>query len=130
MPWDLQHYSAEPAPVTPSEIQESAIELSEFLNDTPINLINVDHVIPSAKLGFMYTVTIGRIISKDENGLITANLYTTNSMAVRMLETEIKAMGKKKRKQLKQISQNIDFINEVVRDPSNWKEPFNVREDN
>jgi hypothetical protein len=129
-PWDITGSSSE-VPKSSHEIQQSAMELGDFLSHSPIDLVRIESVLPSAKLGTMYSIYVGRVMENaGDNGENIAILHRTNSVSVELLKHSLELMSKRKRRKHKAVLKNLKIIEIIVGNAFNWGDPFNARADN
>ena len=122
-------------------IHNSTNELADFLSQAPIDSISVESVIPSTKIGIMYSLYVGRKIGVNDEGAPVFQMLRTNNASVEILQNalalnrqEDKGKKHKRRNSLKRmekvLDRNLKLIEEVISEPTYWKNPHNARIDN
>lgn len=117
------------------DIEEEAQELGEFLENGPINFININSVIPSLKFGVIYSATIGIIESTDRTRetVTIGDTFTFDNRTFDWLELETKTFtgeDKSDDEKIKSVRKNLFLIDQHILEPFNWPAPFNTRDDN
>jgi hypothetical protein len=124
-PWEVDPFKEEQILQSAPDLQEKTIELAQFLKGAPLDMIQINSVIPSTNFGLLLNLTLGKVISH-ESGANVMLIYNTEGTALSNLENNLNFMKKKKRKEHKDVINNINSIKDFVTNPLNWGPQYNT----